>query len=74
MSSAKSLAVVPFKAIMAPATSLFPLAQKFPAGVFFFFFPQEEWNETLCSVTTGFQQGLSGGSGDRKHMPTGTEM
>lgn len=39
---------------MAPATSLFPLAQKFPAGNFFF---QEEWNETLCSVTARFQRG-----------------
>lgn len=54
--------------MVAPATSLFPLAQKFPAGIFF----QEEWNETPRSVTTRFQQSLSGGSGDRKHTPTGT--
>lgn len=36
------------------------------------FFFQEEWNETPHSVTTRFQQSLSGGSGDRKRTPTGT--
>lgn len=56
--------VTPFKAKAAPATtSLFPLAQKFPAGIFSFF--QEEWNETSCSVTAGFRQGLSRGSGEK---------
>ena len=62
----ESLAL-PFKVMVDPATSLFPLARKFPEGFCccFFFFRRNGMR--LLVLSPQDSRGLSGSSGDRKH-------